>query len=210
MKPRAAISLRQRALQHLAQRDHTRQELRAKLLRWSEAREAIASATVLATGGAPAFATSQASPASAAEIDALLDQLQQGGQLSDARFVESRVHARVGRFGNRRIEHELRLHGAEASPALRSELQASEFDRACAVWKRKFGHPPTDAAERLRQMRFLAGRGFGAETVGRVMRHGLDHEPQPEADEAASRIGNGLSPAAVAEADEDGRGSRQD
>lgn len=181
MMRRAAISLRERALQHLAQREHTRQELRAKLLRWTQARETLASTTALACGAAPALAATHAPSAPAAEIDALLDQLQQGGQLSDARFVESRVHARVGRFGNRRIEHELRQHGAEASPALRSELQASEFDRASAVWRRKFGHAPADAAERLRQMRFLAGRGFGAETIARVMRHGLDHEPQPEA-----------------------------
>ncbi len=202
MKPRAAISLRQRALQHLAQREHTRQELRAKLLRWLQALETVASTTALASGAA-AHAATHAPPASEADVDALLDQLQQGGQLSDDRFVESRVHARVGRFGNRRIEHELRMHGAEASPELRSELHASEFDRACAVWQRKFGHAPAGAAERLRQMRFLAGRGFSAETIGRVMRHGSDHEPQPGAHEAASGAAARLSPATTGELHDD-------
>lgn len=183
MNARAPVSLRQRALQYLAQREHTRQELRAKLLRWVEACAAVGRHCAPAVDGRPTLAPAPPPAASGAEIDALLDQLQHSGHLSDARFVESRIHARAGRFGNLRIEHELRMHGALAPAALRSELQASEFDRALAVWQRKFGQPAATAAERLRQMRFLAGRGFGAETIGRVMRQGSAREPHPVADE---------------------------
>ena len=183
MNARTPVSLRQRALQYLAQREHTRQELRAKLLRWVEACEAIGRTCAPAVDGPPTPAPASPPPVSDAEIDKLLDQLQQSGHLCDARFVESRVHARARRFGNLRIEHELRMHGAQAPAALRSELQASEFDRALAVWQRKFGQPPATAAERLRQMRFLAGRGFGAEAIGRVMRHGSTLETQPVTDE---------------------------
>jgi regulatory protein len=38
------------------------------------------------------------------------------------------------------------------------------------VWARKFGgEPPPDAAARARQMRFLAGRGFSADVIRRVL-----------------------------------------
>lgn len=168
MTPRQAPTLRQRALQHLAQREHTRAELRAKLLRWAQALETAASAVQPAASGRPARAAAPAP--SETDVDTLLEHLQQRGLLSDARFVEARVNARAARYGNRRIEQELRQHGAPLPPALRGELQASEFDRACAVWARKFGQAPANPAERARQMRFLAGRGFGAETISRVLR----------------------------------------
>ena len=41
--------------------------------------------------------------------------------------------------------------------------------RARAVWGRKFGCLAEDAAARARQMRFLAGRGFSAEVIRRVV-----------------------------------------
>lgn len=170
MTPRPAPTLRQRALQHLAQREHTRAELRAKLLRWAQALETAASAVQPAASSRPARAAAPAP--SEADVDTLLEHLQQRGLLSDARFVEARVHARAPRYGNRRIEQELRQHGAPVPPELRNELQASEFDRARAVWARKFGQAPANPAERARQMRFLAGRGFGAETISRVLRLG--------------------------------------
>lgn len=168
MTPRQAPTLRQRALQHLAQREHTRAELRAKLLRWAQALETAANAAQAPASAMPARAAVPAPTET--DVDALLEHLQQRGLLSDARFVEARVHARAARYGNRRIEHELRQHGAPVPPELRNELQASEFERARAVWARKFGQPPASPAERARQMRFLAGRGFGAATIGRVMR----------------------------------------
>jgi regulatory protein len=171
MPSRPAPTLRQRALQHLAQREHTRAELRTKLLRWVQALETAASATLPAGGGMTAAPQAEPPVPSEADVDALLEHLQQRGLLSDARFVESRVNARAARYGNRRIEHELRQHGATVPPALQGELRATELDRARAVWARKFGQPPTNPAERARQMRFLAGRGFGAETIARVLRH---------------------------------------
>src|SRR5258706_13262537 len=82
-----ALSLKARALQWLANREHSRHELRRKLLRIAEGDEV------------------------AAAVDALLDQLSAQGHLSDSRFVESRLHARSARFGNHRIVLELRQHG---------------------------------------------------------------------------------------------------
>ena len=48
-----------------------------------------------------------------------------------------------------------------------------EAARCRAVWARKFGRLPVDAAERGRQMRFLQYRGFSGDAIRRVMR-GVD------------------------------------
>jgi regulatory protein len=154
---RPPLSLKARALRWLAQREHSRIELRRKLLR--AAREQAR------TGQAAA----DEDPA--AEIDALLDWLVAQRHLSEARFVESRVHAREERFGQRRIAQELKRHGAALDAESAQRLCASEFERAQAVWARKFGASPAgDEAARAKQMRFLAGRGFADDVIRRVVR----------------------------------------
>ena len=216
--PGTTISLRARALQWLATREHSRQELRDKLARWVRASALVAQATWRASDEPASPGPGDDAPGSLDDIDALLDQLARDGLLSDARFVESRVHARSGRFGNRRIEHELKHHGVAPSTDLRQQLQRSEFERAREVWLKRFGRPgakaaPTgqgaegaaedgaeraaeraaergaergaeraaernfDAAEKARQMRFLAARGFTPETIRKV----LDTRRAPEA-----------------------------
>jgi regulatory protein len=144
------LSLKARALRWLANREHSSHELRAKLLRNA--------------GGVH----------TAAEIDALLDQLSAQGHLSDERFVESRLHARSARFGNRRIEQELRQHGVALDADAQAQLRATELARARAVWRKKFGTLARDPSGRARQARFLAARGFSAEVVHRVV--STDHE----------------------------------
>lgn len=169
---RPAPSLRGRALQWLAQRDHSRQELHDKLLRW------------LRSGAPDPNAGPDADrdvAADAQAVESLLDELQAAGHLSQSRFIESRIHARAGRFGNRRIEQELRRLGAEPDPQAREALKASEPERAREVWLRRFGRPPASLAERAKQMRFLAGRGFSADAIRRVL--GGDAESDPLAGE---------------------------
>jgi regulatory protein len=141
-------SLRVKALAWLALREHSTQELRTKLQRWAQARSRDAAAEGL---------------------EGLLTTLQGAGHLSDSRFVESRVHARAARLGNLRIEQELRRCGVQADEAVREALRKSELERARAVWSRRFGQPAADRAERARQARFLAGRGFSSDTIRRVM-----------------------------------------
>jgi regulatory protein len=48
-------------------------------------------------------------------------------------------------------------------------LRTSEVERAREVWRKKFGGPAQDAAGRAKQMRFLAGRGFGGDAIRRVV-----------------------------------------
>ena len=167
-------SLRGRALMWLAQREHTRQELGQKLRRWLQALQRRRAAgqvanAAQASGDSPAAAPPLPPLPDAGEIEALLDKLQADGHLCDRRFVESRVNARRARFGNRRIEQELQRHGARLDEAGRAELRASELERARRVWSAKYGQPAQSAAERARQMRFMAGRGFSADVIRRVV-----------------------------------------
>ena len=110
-----------------------------------------------------------------AQIEPLLDQLQQAGYLSDERFVESLLRRRSPRFGRLRIALELRGHGLE--PALLQDASASlrdsERQRAMAAWSRRFGQRAVDVAELGRQRRFLAQRGFDADTITWVMREAV-------------------------------------
>jgi regulatory protein len=54
------------------------------------------------------------------------------------------------------------------------QLRSTEVERAREVWRKKFGQPPVDAAQRGKQMRFLASRGFGADAIRRVVAGGDD------------------------------------
>lgn len=169
MPPARPASLKVRALQWLAQREHSRQELRDKLLRLLQ-RSARAAADDPEGGtDADACADGAAAMSAADEVDTVLQWLAQNGHLSDARFAESRVHARQSRFGNRRIQQELQQHGVSLDADARQALQQTELSRAAVVWRRKYGTPATDAAGRVRQMRFLVGRGFAPDIVRRVV-----------------------------------------
>lgn len=81
------------------------------------------------------------------------------------------------RFGGLRLRQSLRSRGVapdEAAAALAS-VKDSELARARDVWRRRFGSVATDAAERAKQARFLAGRGFDADIVRRLVQ-GLDDD----------------------------------
>lgn len=185
--PRQPASLKVRPLKWLAQREHSRAELRVKLLRAAAGASAAASQAV---DGEPAAVcvdpdeplacdeddAPRTDPDRAAEVDAVLDWLSSRGYLSDQRFIDSRIHSRQARFGNLRIERELAGHGLAPDAQTRQSLRESEFERARDVWRRKYDTPATEPAERVRQMRFLAGRGFSPEVIRRVVRGGADED----------------------------------
>lgn len=197
MKSAGPRSLKARALQWLAQREHSRLELQRKLMPLAEAEDAamavdVAEAAVQGPGpdaGAmprakpghlgrvnPVVPTSEGDgrlPA-AARVDELLDWLEAHRYLSEQRFAESRVHARSARFGNLRIRQELAQHGVVLTDEARQALQGSELERARSVWERKFARSANaaapDAGDRARQARFLTARGFSPEVVRQVLR----------------------------------------
>jgi regulatory protein len=141
------ISLRERALTILARREHTRAEMTRKLAPHSESPE---------------------------QIELLLDALVARGWLSEERFAESRANTLARKFGSRKIEYDLRSRGVSAEVVEQTveRTQAQEMENCRTAWQRKFGALPQDAAERGRQMRFLAGRGFSAEAVRQVLKAG--------------------------------------
>ena len=142
-----ALSLRDRALAMLARREHTRAEMTRKLSPHSESPE---------------------------QVEQLLDVLAARGWLSEARFAESRAAVLTRKFGCRKIELDLKSRGVSAEIIENTLAQARvlELENCRAAWQRKFGKLPQDAAERGRQARFLAGRGFSAEAVRAVLKTG--------------------------------------
>ena len=137
-------SLKGRALRLLSQREHSRAELERKLAAHEEVPGELAKA---------------------------LDELQARDFINDGRAVESVVHRRASKLGAARVKQELAakgLSGEVVAEALAS-LKDTEFSRAQAVWRKKFGALAPDAPTRAKHMRFLLTRGFSAEVVRRVV-----------------------------------------
>ena len=152
----AALSVKGRALRYLAMREHSRAELARKLARHVE--------------------DMPEDPAEA-RISRALDDLAAAGLLDEQRAADALVSAQARRFGGLKLRQSLRARGVAPEEAARAlaGVEGSELDRARAVWQRRFGRPATDLAERARQARFLAGRGFEGDVIRRVVR-GLDED----------------------------------
>ncbi len=136
--------LRVRALQLLTRRDYSRVELKNKLAAHAESED---------------------------EVDAVLDALQAERLLSDHRYAAQRVVARAGRYGNSRLQQELRQRGvADEDIAAALPEAGDEAERCRAIWAKKFGRPPESAEERAKQIRFLQYRGFSGDAIRRAMR----------------------------------------
>lgn len=138
-------SLMARGIDALSRREYSRKKLREKLVQALEAGQ------------------------SASEVDAVLDELESKKYLSNERYARSRVRMRSARYGNRRLAYELAMKGIDAEEVQEALQEAGdEFERAWAVWSRRYGNPPEDYKEKTRQARFLAARGFGFDMIERV------------------------------------------
>lgn len=142
-------SLKGRALGYLSRREYSRAELARKL--------------------APYVGEDES-------VEPVLDALEQEGWLSDARFAESLVHRRASRVGVARIVSELKRHavGDSLVEEVNAQLRETEWTRAQAVWRKKFGALPQTPAERAKQARFLAARGFSSATIVKLLKVGDD------------------------------------
>jgi regulatory protein len=140
-------SLKGRALAFLSRREYSRAELSRKLRPYVE---------------------------EADSLENVLDSLERDGWLSNQRFVESVVHRRASRMGGGRIISELKRHavGDELISETADKLAQSETARAQAVWEKKYGVLPETHAERAKQARFLAARGFSGGTIGKILKGG--------------------------------------
>ncbi|MDX9843311.1 MAG: recombination regulator RecX [Aquabacterium sp.] len=142
---RPTLSLKGRALKCLAAREHSRVELTRKLAPHAESPEQVAQ---------------------------VLDELEQKGWLSAQRFADSMLHRKAARYGAARLKAELAQHQlpSEVAHAATQSLRDTEFERAHALWLRRFGEPAQSPEDKARQMRFLLNRGFASDVVRRVIR----------------------------------------
>lgn len=156
MKPKSTPEpgdLRERALRLLARREHSRAELARKL-------------------GQAGFVQQ--------DIEAMLDEFEDKKWLSDRRFAESYVADHRARAGSIKLTHDLRQRGVSDAviEAVLSINRDSELERAREVWQKKFGAPPTNAADKARQMRFMQSRGFASEVIRRVTQGGSEGQAE--------------------------------
>jgi len=139
-------SLKARALRLLTQREHSRSELQAKLTRHLQEGD---------------------------DLSSLLDALEAKGFINAERVAESLVHQRAQLWGTQRLAQELRRKGLDDAliRTTCAQLAETEWERAQAVWQRRFGNapPPDTLKEQARQMRFLAARGFAADIVRQIV-----------------------------------------
>jgi regulatory protein len=143
--PREGPSLKARAMRLLARREHSREELRRKLV--------------------PRLQEGD-------DLEAVLDDLQVRGWLSDARFAEHSIRAKARRFGPIKLAHSLRAKGVDEA-AIEAGFRAAGADGASnlqQVWAVRFRAAPTDEREKARQVRFLQGRGFALEDIFRFLK----------------------------------------
>ena len=157
-------SLKARALRLLSMREYSRKGLAAKLEE-SAARmlkfQALEEDSEKAIPSVPLTL----------QIEAVLDDFEARGWLSDERFAEALVRRRSERFGTRKIQDELAQAGVDSAKTadLLKNLKETEYQRAHELWLRKFGAVATEQKERARQYRFLASKGFGSDVVSKVV-----------------------------------------
>ena len=157
-------SLKARALRLLSMREYSRKGLSAKL------EESAARALKLQPAEEDSEQVPQGVPL-AVQIEAVLDDFEARGWLSDQRFAEALVRRRSERFGTRKIQDELAQAGVDSSKTaeLLRNLKETEYQRAHELWLRKFGVLATEQKERARQYRFLASKGFSSAVVSKVV-----------------------------------------
>lgn len=148
------LSLKARAVNYLARREHSRVELARKL--------------------AP-----HVPPEEPEALESLLDELERENWLSNQRFAQGMAHRRGAGRGTALVMQELRQHGLASADleAVRDQLRDTELQRAREAWQKKFGSAPEDAKAHAKQARFMAARGFSNETFRHVLaEHRQDSE----------------------------------
>ena len=144
--------LRSTAFALLAKREHSKQELKSKLLLYG---------------------------ASPEELEPLLAELTGNDYQSDERMAGMLVRAnmRKGR-GPARIQQELKKHHIEAELAEEDIEQVNWLQQAMELRMRKFGEElPIEQKEKARQVRFLQYRGFNLDICFKaITRNSLDDE----------------------------------
>ena len=132
----------------MGKRDYSRVELGRKILTYSESLEV-----------------------SKADLESVLNELEEKDWLSDDRFSEQFVLSKKRKFGARKIAHELKLRGVDEliiSRALRV-IKDDEFLLAKKIWEKKFNQIPITIDEKAKQIRFMQSRGIEVAIINQIV-----------------------------------------
>jgi regulatory protein len=142
------LQLKKRALYYLGKRDYSRVELGRKILAYSESLEI-----------------------NKADLELVLDELEEKDWLSDDRFSEQFVLSRKRKFGARKIAHELKLRGVNESIISRvlRDIKDDEFLLAKKIWEKKFNQIPITIDEKSKQIRFMQSRGIEVAIIHQIL-----------------------------------------
>ena len=142
------LQLKKRALYYLGKRDYSRVELGRKIFTYSESLEI-----------------------NKADLELVLDELEEKDWLSDDRFSEQFVLSRKRKFGARKIAYELKLRGVNESIISRvlREIKDDEFLLAKKIWEKKFNQIPITIDEKAKQIRFMQSRGVEVAIIHQIL-----------------------------------------
>jgi regulatory protein len=135
-------SLKARAADLLSRREYSRRELVRRLAPFAESME---------------------------QLEAVLDELAAANWQSDSRFAQQFAASKGGKFGSRRLSQEMRQRGVDDDTIRQALAGQDDLASAREQWRKKFGRPPADAAEKAKQYRFLAQRGFPTDVIRQVI-----------------------------------------
>ena len=140
------VSLRERAMNFLAKREHSRQELRIKLSRYG---------------------------VDEADIELTLSELSQDNLQSDERFVDDYIRSKQrSGYGAHYIRQQLNQRGIDAALTERVLSEIDEWqDVLKAVWDKKYGDKRLSMDETVKAQRFLLSRGFDIADIRSIIDH---------------------------------------
>ncbi len=135
-------------MNYLANREHSRHELRSKLAKHDYDLQ---------------------------DIEQALDQLQQDSLQCDQRFAESYVRSKVAAgFGPRYLEQQLQSRRVDAELIADALSTVEAWQPVIArVWLKKYRDSESTLQQQAKQRRFLLSRGFDNEQISNWMRSGI-------------------------------------
>ena len=142
------VLLKKRALYYLGKREYSKKELHEKITPFSESLEL----------------TRQ-------QVNQILTELESQDWLSDRRFADQFIFSKKRKFGLKKMEYELKMHGVNEiiiHNAL-NEIKSEEYNLAKNIWEKKFRKLPENPEERFKQMRFLQSRGINSALIHQIL-----------------------------------------
>ena len=135
-------------MNYLANREHSRHELRSKLVKHDYDLQ---------------------------DIEQALDQLQQDSLQCDQRFADSYVRSKVAAgFGPRYLEQQLQSRRVDAELIADALSTVEAWQPVIArVWLKKYRDSESTLQQQAKQRRFLLSRGFDNEQINNWMRSGI-------------------------------------